>query len=497
MEKRALIKITVAASLVAAAAGFGCSAAEEDDADGAGNEVVAGGGAAGLKSTIFLKSGCTAVKVGPKHILLAARCVQGNADLAPGKILEFTSAAAGANTIAQSSSDAGHADSGNDSGGPRDGGASSDAGRTDSGSGSSDAGRTDAGRNDAGTSSSSSNASSREVKIAEVLVHESFAAKCKDDACAFGKLEASDAPDIALITLQDELDSVPTVPVDLDTVGQADPLLVVNGGCAELDARASTAVASKTMAVPAKVVNHEGSAYKASPQLVTRLASSYVVTPGVGWKATEPKLCKSDIGAPVFRANANAVAGITSNFTTYGTKVVPVTTHHTRLDSASRFKIGAWLSAKGVETIHSCSETAGGCVKHDYDGGVPLGAGGGGTTEPGDGGTKSDAIAPTSDAGPSDDDAGGDAGVKSPDEQPSGPHSDQLPTEDGEGAGSDGKGSGDEADFSDAAVPKKKKKAADSGCNAAPGAPVETGSLALGALVALGMVVARRRRRVG
>ena len=71
----------------------------------------------------------------------------------------------------------------------------------------------------------------------------------------------------------------------------------------------------------------------------------------------------------------------------------------------SRFKIGDWLSGLGVETIHSCSEASGGCVKRRYDGGAPTGPStdvpGDGTTEPGDAG-KADAIAPEGDAGPVD-----------------------------------------------------------------------------------------------
>lgn len=467
MEKRTLIKISLAAGLLAGVGAFGCSAAEEDDAGTSPDQVVAGSAGAVLKSTLFLKAGCTAAKVGPKHILVSARCVQGNAAIAPGKALEFTSAAAGANTIAAPAA--------------TDAGTPSDAGRTDSGSdaGRTDAGRTDAGRTDAGSASNDdTNASARVAKIAEVIIHPSFTAKCVDDACGFNKLEASDAPDIAVITLEEELTTVPTIPVDLDAVGQADPVLVVSSGCANIDSKITAApVAAKTLAVPSKVVNHDGSPYKASPQLTTRLASSYVVTPAVGWKATEPKLCKSDLGAPLFRANANAVAGVTSNFTTYtmSTKLVPVTTHHTRVDSASRFKIGTWLTEMGVETIHSCSETAGGCVKRSYDGGVP------GATEPGetDGG-EGDAIAP--DGGEE------DGGAVTEPEEPTGPRGEQLPEEEPDYAGEE------EADFGDAAVTKKKKKAAEGGCSAAPGQSSPAGSLAIGFGLVLAGIVARRRK---
>ena len=91
-------------------------------------------------------------------------------------------------------------------------------------------------------------------------------------------------------------------------------------------------------------------------------------------------------------------------------------------------------------------------------------------------------IAP--DASPSD-----DAGATAPPDD-TGPHQDQLPGEDP----SVGTPSGDEPDYADAAVPKKKKSAAKGGCSAAPGGPAPTGELFLGIGLALGAVVIRRRR---
>ena len=78
------------------------------------------------------------------------------------------------------------------------------------------------------------------MTIAEVKIHPSYAAKCKDDACAFGKIEASDAPDVAVLLLADDLATVPTIPVDLDAVGQADPLLAVTSGCSKADMTGTT-----------------------------------------------------------------------------------------------------------------------------------------------------------------------------------------------------------------------------------------------------------------
>lgn len=474
METRALIKLALAAGLATAVGAAGCSLKEEET--GSSPDRVATGGttsAVVLRSVVFLKSGCTATKVGPKHLLLAARCVAGNEAFAAGKELEFTSAASGPNTIAAEGEAEGPAPA--DAGAPKDaGGAVTDGGSTDGGK----AGATDAGASK--PSGGSSNPNARTATVASVSVYPSYVSKCTDDVCDFGRLAASDAADVAVVVLEEEIPSVPTLPIDLDAVAPADPLLVVNSACASFASdEPQTPKATRSMAVPAKSANHEGSPYQKSPQLVTRLAGLYVVSPGTAWGKGGAGICKNDVGAPIFRAGTAAVAGVTSNFTTFAAGQEPVTLHHTRVDSAS--KIGPWLAKLGVETIHSCSETAGGCVKRTYDGGGPEApATEPGTTEPGDAG-EGDAIAP--DAG------AGEGGATEP-EPPSGPRSEQLP---GEGEYEGEYSPDEEPDYSDAAAPKKKKAAAEGGCSAAPGrAP--TGELAIGVALALGAAIARRRR---
>lgn len=471
MQASALLRIVLAAGVLAGVGAVGCSVAQEEESSSTPDRVVANGDTSALlKSTLLLEGGCTAAKVGPKQLLVAARCVSGNEAFAAGKTLVFTSAASGLQGIAP----------------PADAGApAKDAGSTtkDAGSSPSDAGK-DSGSKDAGAAPAPAG-NDRGATIAEVKIHPSYVAKCKADLCGFNKLESSDAPDIAVIILEDELLTVPSIPVDLDPVGQADPLLIVTRGCATLDAQPVAAPKTvKTVAVPTKSVNHRGSAYEASPQLVSRLASSYVLTAGNGWRGSDPRLCASDISAPLFRGGSAAVAGVTSNYTTFAGGKAPVTVQHTRVDGMSRFKIGEWLTDLGALTIHSCSETAGGCAKRVYDGGAPPAPAGEepGTTEPGetDGG-RGDAMAP--DAGES------DAGAELP-EEPTGPREETLPTED-EG---EGEYSGEDEDYSDAAAPKKKKKAAAGGCSAAPGAPAPTGGLLLGLGLVIGSAVIRRRR---
>lgn len=459
------MKLTLAVGLVGTLGAFGCSGVEEDTTS-AGDRVVGGvGPSAVLRSTLYLTGGCAAVKVGPRHLLVSARCVADDATFAPGNVLEYTRSSEGPSTLLAEDDE------------PLDAGARSDAATRDGGTdaGASEDDETSDGGADDGESET---AEPRDMAIEAVHVHPSFESKCAEGACELGEATGSDAADVAIITLEAGLDGVPIIPVDLDAVGQSDPVLVVNGGCDTLDADRTVVEATRTKAVPATSVEHDTSPYESSAAFVSRLGTSYVVTPGVGWHDTEPKICRTDIGAPIFRAASAAVVGVLSNYTTFGdTPEVPVTVHYTRLDGASRFRVGRWLENLGVEVTRSCSEAAGGCARRGYDGGAPTRPGDTGVTEPGDdvdGGE--DLLDP---------DAGDELGEDYPVEPT--PSDEQLVEESDEGDYDD------DYDFGDAAVRRKKKKVA-SGCSAAPGqAPDAT--MVLGAAAALGAVVFRRRRK--
>jgi hypothetical protein len=422
--------LSIVGAVGAAAGVTGCFLNEKEEIAGTADEVNSGAEVSLLlKSTLVLEAGCVATKIGPRHLLLSARCVTEHREaFAKGKTLPFKTAnnakdGTGTNAVLEESG-SGRRDSGSST---DSGSSSSDAGAPADG-GSSDAGtRTDSGTADAGsggTTTQPKDGSSRTATVFETILHPSYEAKCTgaEDPCGFGKLAAGDAADVALVVLELDLEGVEAVPVDLDSVGQADPVLVIGSGCEIVGAEQGTAIfTKKTGAVPSKMVNHAGSPYKEEPQKASSLGQSYVVTAGPAWKKNEAKVCTSDFGAPVFRAGVAAVAGVTSNFTTFCPDTFsPVTVHHTRLDEGGRFKIGNWLESQGAETIHSCSEMSGGCVKREYEGGspVPPSAGpgtGGGTTEPGEGGA-GNPLDPSGDGGSADPDGG-----EPTDPPPSGP----------------------------------------------------------------------------
>jgi uncharacterized protein (TIGR03382 family) len=356
------------------AAGVGCSRSE-DDSESSPDSLV-GGAEGGTASLVLLDVGCSAVKVGPRHFVTAARCVAYRPSLEAGGKIRFATAAQVAlldGGFADAATGDARASSALD--------AAADA-KADAGDAGLDAAASivgDAGSAvDAGDAGAASVVGSfREAGIVRMNVHPSFFAKCAGDACAFGKTQASDAPDIAIFEIDLDTQEIPVTPVDLDAIGEADPVVLAGYGCDKNGVLLSPAKArsKETIAVPARMVNHKGSPYDARPALVGQLSQAYIVTPGSGWLANAPGLCGADLGGALLRPGAKpALIGVHSTYTQFadGPTQLAVTNVHTRLDQASRFKIGTWLKGLGAVTVQSCAADAGACPKRVYEGGSPV-----------------------------------------------------------------------------------------------------------------------------
>lgn len=441
-----------------------------------------------LSAVVMLPGGCLGTKVGPKVVLVSARCLIGREELSAGKDVRLLKAASTeAQNIIQADSD----DDGDDAGatGATDAGAAtkdSGASKPSDGGAPRDAGAsTDAG-------SKTTPAGAIDITLAAVHVHPSFAAKCKTEAaCAPGSVEASDAPDVALLEADAEIKGLGAVPVDLDAVSDGDAVFVAAVGC-DADGKPAGKVKSyATSALAAKSVNHEGSPYKAQPQFTTRLGAAYVVTQGRAAKDTAPAICAADFGGPLLRPAGAGVVGVHSGFTTLTDGKLPVTAQHTRVDGTSRFKIGTWLQKLGAETVKTCSESTNGCAKSTTDAGSP----GTPSTTP-DASTGSDGGTSTGDAGGVviETDGGADASAQAPEEREppvTGTETSegQLPSED------EYTPSGEDYDPSEVAPKstKKKKSTEGGGCSAAPG-HLDTGA-ATWLLAVVGIALSRRRRK--
>src|SRR5687767_6924818 len=81
-------------ALIGGAGATGCFLTKDEDVSQSPDEVVAGAEVSMLlKSTLVLEAGCIATKVGPRHLLLSARCATAHADdIAKGKVLAYKTA---------------------------------------------------------------------------------------------------------------------------------------------------------------------------------------------------------------------------------------------------------------------------------------------------------------------------------------------------------------------------------------------------------------------
>jgi MYXO-CTERM domain-containing protein len=361
--------VIASAGLISACFGRGSDVAEAAPQD------VKAGPDATLAAVVALEGGCTAVKVGPKHLLVSARCVANKSAYEMGKALRFRAGSAvidakdappanlddaGANNA---SSDAGVAavDAGSEM--AADAGAENLEAMTDAGDAPPMTKDEDAG-SDAGNTPPESSGDVFEETIAQVRIHPSYLAKCGAGACDRGRGGGVEVADIALIVLEREVARVPSAPIDLDPVTVGDGVLVLGYGC-DATADGATRLHVKEMnAAGADAVLHEGSPYGTAPDLASTLLESYVVTRGPGDTKTKDALaaCSDrDFGAPLLRADGSAVVGVTSNVTNLSQQRLPVTTIHSRVDGSSRNKVGEWLAKAGVETTTTCSTTEDGC----------------------------------------------------------------------------------------------------------------------------------------
>jgi len=458
------IWLGLACVTVAAVSATACFVRESDDAETAPQQVVEGRESV-ISAVVALEGGCTAVKVGPKQLLVAARCVTNRPAYSIGKPIRFRAAnplvaATPATEDGGADASAEAATNATDAGAPRPDAAASDAGAADAAVASADAG-SDAGADGGADGGADAGAAGAyEMTIAQVEIHPSFLAKCGTGACAAGKTGGVEVADLAIIVLNREIADLTTAPIDLDPVSIGDKLLGLGYGC-DATADVSTRLSAKaTSAVTSDSVNHAGSPFDARPDLARELAKSYVVTRGPGNAAAgagAPGICSErDLGAPIFRADGSSIVGVSSG-TTLALNALPMTNEYARVDALSRHNVGAWLAQLGVKTTKTCSAPdGGGCPKQpEY---------------------------------PADTDAG-DAGTEAP-------LPELEPGSGGEAPSEEGASTKDRSPSSEQESATSKKASSDNaGCSAAPIAPSSTSGLALFAAAAVALVLGGRRRR--
>jgi len=242
-----------------------------------------------VPSTLHIAASCTATKIAPKMILTAAHCVLDLSNLAPlygeGKPLKIGNAS---------------------------------------------------------------------HTVARLHVHPKWMSVCEETLCSISAVTLKiDAPDIAILELESDLAGIPVTPVDSTPLEVGDDVMLVGYGCTDgvhvRGAGGTLATKEAKIIAPAQAI-HEG-----SPLAENNLAvysGNYALTAGPAAANGEAAgLCPGDSGGPLYakRNNKLVVVGVNANYTLRPDEQdgvgLPVTNWHTRLDSASRNQVGAFLDS--------------------------------------------------------------------------------------------------------------------------------------------------------
>lgn len=283
----------------------GCSSPSPDAARSEDGNLI--GGAylkdGDLPSTLLVKDNCTASKVGPRHILLAAHCVWDHT-LQPmfqdGKTLQVSSAA----TVSAATT-------------------------------------------------------YQTLTIKHTNVGPEWVEKCtsaESQCMAAGYDNANRASDVALVETVEEIANIPIATIDTTPLQPGEAVIVTGYGCqgsvgGYWSYSSSNLKAGVVQLLPANATIHSGS--QVDDQTVSVIAAHDLITPGPAWPTPGPGLCPGDSGGPLYRAKGGGatIVGINGSYTFSGPAGgLPVTNWHTRLDSATARNVGAWLKSVGAAT---------------------------------------------------------------------------------------------------------------------------------------------------
>lgn len=289
-----------------AASAIACSA-PDDDGDAKENNGNLIGGATmadgDLPSTLFIKDTCTASKVGPRHIILAAHCVWGdnafNPKFADGQPLTLTSHARAVSGAYEN------------------------------------------------------------FTIKHTSVGEEWVERCSgpDTTCHYVGYDNANRPaDVAVIETVEEITSAATGAVDIDPMPPGEAVIVTGMGCESSVGgywpySSAQLKAGVVQLLPGTALLHSGSSV--TLETLPVIAAHDLITPGPAWPIPGPGLCPGDSGGPLYRASSGGrtVVGVNGSYTFTGPGGgIPVTNWHTRLDTATPRNIAAWLQKTGVNT---------------------------------------------------------------------------------------------------------------------------------------------------
>ncbi|CAN90920.1 putative exported peptidase / protease [Sorangium cellulosum So ce56] len=174
--------------------------------------------------------------------------------------------------------------------------------------------------------------------------------------CGVNVLNPGYAPDLAVVVVNELSPTIPAAVVDGAPVAVGDPVVATGYGCENPGGGGGGLFKLQDLsAAPASILDHAGS--YVSGTAINDVAAAYVLTPGYASSTTYASLCPGDSGGPLYRQSATdlVVVGVNAYYTFPSGWSGPApsqTNWHTRLDTAARYPVTTWLQGLGVSVIN-------------------------------------------------------------------------------------------------------------------------------------------------
>lgn len=247
-------------------------------------------------ATVIL-GGCTAAKVGPRHFLLAAHCVNDDTahvsgDFAPGSPISVIVS---------------H---------PNDG-----------------------------------TPPNLNLTVQQTYVHADWTNACVAP-CPVNILSPGNPPDVALVVVQQDSPNLPAAWIDGRPLVDQDPVVVTGAGCESgLNGPGSP---RRVKFEKTNVLTPQALTAHPMPQNeIDVLAAGYWLSPGQSLNSEEASLCFGDSGGPAYRDDPtqSLVVGVNAYYSFISSNGISYTNWHTRLDASSASHIADWLRGLGANVV--------------------------------------------------------------------------------------------------------------------------------------------------
>lgn len=199
------------------------------------------------------------------------------------------------------------------------------------------------------------------LTIEQTYIHPQWIADCAAARaagapdCGVNVLNPGYTPDLAVVVVNELSPTIPAAAVDGAAVAVGDPVVATGYGC-ETPGGAPTHVfkIQNLTASASSILNHPGS--YVSGAAINDVAASYVLTPGYAANTSYASLCPGDSGGPLYRQSSTdlIVVGVNAYYTFPSApgSNPSQTNWHTRLDTSARYAVTSWLQALGVTVIN-------------------------------------------------------------------------------------------------------------------------------------------------